>query len=275
MQPHLVEPERLCHEQAALGDLGERGPAPERERLGERLRRILGPAVRERAGAGRRALLEAVDVAAAARDVQHVGVAPGLDRVAPECAAQIRDVALDDVARRRRRGVAPDLVDQAADRDRPVRADHEHGEHRAAARAADGDDTVAFEHLERTENPVVVHGGGKRTPATSRRAGTDGPPGRAVRCQPRDQDPPQGPPLPAALARAEASVRCLAAWPDLGAWYSMVPSYVVTTSCVGRRVLHEDDAARPCGSRRCFRSPGARSCRAAVRPSPGRRMPST
>ena len=107
VQPHLVQPERLGHEQAALRDLAERGPAPERKRLGERLRRILGPAVRERGGAGRRALLEAVDVAAAARDVQHVGIAPCLDRVPPECAAQIRDVALDDVARRRRRGVAP------------------------------------------------------------------------------------------------------------------------------------------------------------------------
>ena len=92
-----------------------------------------------------------------ALDAQHVGVAARLDRITAERAAQIRDVSLHDVARALRCGVAPHLVDQAADRDGAVRAYHEHREHGATARTAESDDTVAVAHLQRPENPVVVH----------------------------------------------------------------------------------------------------------------------
>ena len=275
VQPHLVEPQRLGHEQAALRR-SRRARARARARAPRRRPPTppgAGPS-RERVGAGRRALLEAVDVAAAALDVEHVGVAPRLDRVAPERPAQIRDVALDDVARRRRRGIAPHLVDQAPDRDRPVRADHEHGEHGAATRAADGDDTVAVEHLQRTENPVVVHARRQAYPGTSG-AQNGRPAGRAVRSSAARSGSAAG---PAAAGRARVRGGERAVLGGLAGLGRLVLDGALVRrddAGVGRRVLHEDDAARPCGSRRCRRSPGARSCRAAVRPSPGRRMPST
>ena len=52
MQPHLVEPHRLGHQQAAFGEVGQRRPAPERERLRERGRRLLRPAAAQQLGSG-------------------------------------------------------------------------------------------------------------------------------------------------------------------------------------------------------------------------------
>ena len=182
MQSHLVEPERLRHEHAALCNLGERRPAPERERLAKGHRRLLRPSVLERFGPAHRQLLEAIHIAGAALDAEHVGIASRLDRVPPESTAQVGDVALHDISRGGRRGLAPDLVDQAAHRDRPIRADHEDGEHRATARAAEGDDTVALAHLQRPENPVVVHAA---SAASVLRRWSGRPARRAVRCHPR------------------------------------------------------------------------------------------
>ena len=157
VQPHLVEPESLRHEQSTLGDLRQGRPAPEGERLGERRRGFLRSPILERFDPVRRQLLEAIDVAAATLDAEHVRVASRLDRVAPEGTAQIGDVALHHVARGGRRGLAPHLIDQAAHRDRPIRADHEHAEHCTTARATQGDDTAAVAYLQRSENPVVAH----------------------------------------------------------------------------------------------------------------------
>ena len=100
VQPHLVEPESLGHEQAAFGDLRQGRPAPEGERPRERRRGFLRSPALERFDPARRQLLEAIDVAAATFDTEHVRVASRLDRVAPEGTAQIGDVALHHVARR-------------------------------------------------------------------------------------------------------------------------------------------------------------------------------
>ena len=230
VQPHLVQPQRFGNEQAALGDVRERRAAPQRQRLRERRRGVLVAPGAELLGAARRELLEAVDVATAVRHVQHVGVAARLDRIPAERTPQIRDVPLDDVPRARRSRVAPHLVDQAARRDGAVRADHEHGEHGAAASAAEGDGAVALVRLERPEDPVVVHAAPSVRPracdrtsgARPQRRGSSAQRGRRaaaaaqIRIRSRGCGPRRSP-------SRSSGVRCLAELPPLAAWYSIVP----------------------------------------------------
>ena len=201
VQAHLVESQRLGHEQAALGDVRQSGPAPQGERLGEGGRRLLRLPVAQELGPGCRVLLEAVHVPAGALDVKHVGVTARLDRIASERPPQIRYMPLDDIAGTGRRRIAPHLVDQAPDRHRPVRADHEHGEHGTTTRAADSDDTLAFTYLQRPENPVVVH-----ARASLRLARADGPPGEPSAAALSDVSRAAGPPGQRRSASARRAV---------------------------------------------------------------------
>ena len=56
--------------------------------------------------------LELLQIECAARDPEHVAGAAGLDRVLSERLPEPRDVALDEVRGRARRGVSPQAVDE-------------------------------------------------------------------------------------------------------------------------------------------------------------------
>ncbi len=226
VQPQLVEPERLRHEQAALGDVGERRSAPQRERLRRTPRRPRPAARREAprrrasraARSGRRRDRRARRAARRRRRASrsHRGRArAGGPRRAP--------------ARRcpRSRGAgSPHTSSTRRPADTgPIGPDHEHRQHGAAASASEGDGTIALVRLERPENPVVVHAarqayarahatsasGGRparRSPASpAQRGGSNRAAGPA-----RDQDPQ---PLAVALGarpRGAAGCRCVGAW---------------------------------------------------------------
>ena len=117
-------------------------------------------------------------------DAQHVGVAARLDRVAAERTAQIRDMALDDVAGTRRRGITPHLVDQASDRHRAIGADDEHREHRATARAC------RERRLGRRRTPPATPESGSRTRPLRARAPS------LARCGTRKRAARDRPPAP-------------------------------------------------------------------------------
>ena len=98
-----------------LRELGQRGPAPERERVAQQLARLLGhrPCASACASVGDRAL-EAGEVELVVADLEQVA---GSTRVEPRLRqrlAQLRDVDLHHLLRRVRHVLAPEGVDDAA-----------------------------------------------------------------------------------------------------------------------------------------------------------------
>ena len=79
------------------------------------------------------------------------GLAAGLS----QSFAQLGDVDLHDLRGRRRRLVAPELVDQAVSRNDLVRAQQQDGEQRPLLRSSERQDTSTVSDLERAEKPEV------------------------------------------------------------------------------------------------------------------------
>ena len=132
------------------GEVGERRAAPERQRLGEALGR------NRRLGAVRVVdeSHEAVEVELAVGDTQQV---PRRSRDEPlaELLPQAAEVVLKRRERGRRRGVAPDALDEPVDGDDAVRVEQEQCQHRPPPRAAERQDALAVAHLQRAEDPEL------------------------------------------------------------------------------------------------------------------------
>ena len=114
------------------GEVGERRAAPERQRLGEALgrnRRLGTVRVVDESH-------EAVEVELAVVDTQQV---PRRSRDEPlaELLPQAAEVVLKRRKRGRRRGVAPDALDEPVDGDNAVRVEQEQRQHRPPPRAAE------------------------------------------------------------------------------------------------------------------------------------------
>ena len=133
--PYLRSGERL------LGDVGERRPVPEAQRLAR--------------GALREQPLEASDVDPVAAQPQLVAAPVRGDRtvaaVRRHRLAQLRDVQLHHLGRRRRRLIAPQPVDQPLGRNGRAGLEREHREQGARLRAAEGDPAVVRADLHRSE----------------------------------------------------------------------------------------------------------------------------
>ena len=175
-------------------EVGERGPAPEPERLGEGCGGGGGILPLERDGSRVGEALEPLEVEGVPRDVEHVAGAPGLDRVPAECLAEPRDVPLDEVRRRCRRVLPPKAVHESRCRDDSARLAEEEREHRALLRAAEARLPSVDDRLERAEEavdnlhrptllpmkPMSAHGamtggtGAKNVPVSSRQARPSG-----------------------------------------------------------------------------------------------------
>ena len=121
----LLEPRDLCLREGLVGEVGERRPAPERERLAESRRRT-------RCIPGGQALpafvcepREAVHVHSRRIELEHVaGRAPG-DRLRPERLTQLRDVHLHRVRGRVWRLARPEDLDQLIDGDDAARLERQ------------------------------------------------------------------------------------------------------------------------------------------------------
>ena len=100
-------------------------------------------------------LLEAKHVELVGFRVEHVSGGSALDPVGPERRSEMRDVALDRVARRVRWVLVPDALDQLLHRHDPVRGEQEMGEDQPLPRSAEGHLTPAVGHLQRTEQPEL------------------------------------------------------------------------------------------------------------------------
>ena len=127
-------------------------------------------AVPERGARVGEQLLEAQRVDAAV--LQRVAVGEAGDRRLAERCAQARDVMVERVARRGRKLLAPQPVDEAVDIDHPAAAERQHGEERLALRAADVRRRPTRDHLEWAEQPDFqrfLHRSSPPTSSVSRR----------------------------------------------------------------------------------------------------------
>ena len=118
-----------------LVELGQRRPAPERERLTEAARRP--------------ELLEALQVR---RAVDRVAGSAGLQRPLREDLAQLRDGDVDHLHRGRRLLLAPEVLQQRVDRDDPPRLQEQAREQRTLPWAAERDRRAVVASLQRPED---------------------------------------------------------------------------------------------------------------------------
>ena len=152
--PELPEMGDLAAQRVLVGEIVERGAAP--ERVGDAVEADCGRGIRGDAPAGRGDVrLEAAQVELLGFGVQDVAARPVLQPIGAERLAQARDVGLQHVAGRRRRGLGPDLLDQAVRRDDGACAQEQEREHGPLLGSAERDRRVAGPHLQRPKQPEV------------------------------------------------------------------------------------------------------------------------
>ena len=141
-EPCLVEARRVGARELLAGQVGQRGPAPEPERL------VVRPRVDE--------LLEPLGVELAGLDPGEIAGRTGHDPVGAERLAQRVDVYLERRAGVCRRILAPDGVDQPLGRDGAIGAEQQEREHGAGPPAAERHGLAdVVHHLQRPEQPEL------------------------------------------------------------------------------------------------------------------------
>ena len=152
-EPQLLEPVRRGLRPGVEGELGQRGPAPEPERLAQRPRLCLG------VGATRlvEQALEAHGVDSLALDVEDVAGRARLERAGAEQPAQLRNGVVQRGRRRRRRPLAPELVDQAVGRNDSPGVEQQDREQRPLPLPRERERALVTDDLERPEQPKLLH----------------------------------------------------------------------------------------------------------------------
>ena len=155
----LLEPRDRGVGELRVREVGERAAVPELERLAEPRDRLCGIAGCERVATGGGQLLEPLRVHALQLDDELVAARPRDERPLRQLAAKRRDGVPDHPRRGRRRGRAPEIVDQGLDRHRLVGTQEQRGDE-GLPRPAQLDEGRAAQHLERAEDPesgLVTH----------------------------------------------------------------------------------------------------------------------
>ena len=145
----LVQPCGSPSREVFLVEIGERGAAPEGERLGQERR----PCRRIRAAGGRQQPLEAVGVDSFRLERQPVARSLRQHDVAAERLAESGHAVLERPRRRRRRPLAPEIVNEPVGRDDFARPQRECGQQRALLPARQRNHALAVAHLEHAEEP--------------------------------------------------------------------------------------------------------------------------
>ena len=139
-EAELLETRDLGLGEALVGELRQRRAAPEGKCVGQGLE----VSALDRA-------LEALAIELAFLDTQHVAGRPGDEPVA-ELLPEQGDVVTDDFGRGRRRRLAPELVDEAIDRDRFVGVQKQQRDQRELPAAPEAENPTLVNDLERTED---------------------------------------------------------------------------------------------------------------------------
>ena len=170
-QPELLEAGGLVLGEG-LGELGQRRPAPQRQRALDDVGRVAGPAAGKRGTTVGNEPLEAVEIELVRLELERV---PGGTRVQARLGkhpAELRDVGLHHLPRRVGDGVAPQVVDDPLARDRPVRVQEQHGEQRPLLARRDRQRGGAVDDFERAQEAEFHR---SRVEATPSRAGSPRP----------------------------------------------------------------------------------------------------
>ena len=149
----LFEPARLGFGIRLVRDLGVRRPAPQRERVVQEPGAVRGLAIA--CVAQRRLEPGRVDLPRVG--AQHVTGRARDQHVLAEQPAQLGNRVVERRARRARRLVAPELVDDAIGRDDVVRPDEQRREERALPLAGDLDELAVALDLERPQDAEFDH----------------------------------------------------------------------------------------------------------------------
>ena len=154
----LLEPLDGRTGERLVGEVGERRPAPEVERLVEQGGRGRGVVARAGAPGLRRQALEAGEVEVLVADAEDVAGRPRLDRVGrAERAPELRHLPLNLRDRGHRRPSRVELVGEPLDGHDAVRVQEQDRERRALPRPAELDRAVLADDLERSQDAELEH----------------------------------------------------------------------------------------------------------------------
>ena len=164
VQPLLLETTDRILREAPVGEVGQRRPRPEPERLSQRAR----PLPRRHPPRLQHEPLEAAHVDRLGIDPQPVAGRPRLERLGAEQLPQARHAVLHVGRRRGRRSPLPQLVDQPVERHDVVRLQEEERHQRALLRPTQPDRHTPHTSLQRAQHAELdlwsCHGEGERTP---------------------------------------------------------------------------------------------------------------
>ena len=155
-QAELLEPRTLAAARTAPSELGQRGPAPERQRLAEPVGRLLGIALRPApARASANDALEPGEVELVRLELEGVARRARVQLRGGQHLAQLRDVDLHHLLRGLRDVLAPEVVDDPVERDRAVGVEEQEREERPLLACRDLQRRMTIEHLQRAEQAKV------------------------------------------------------------------------------------------------------------------------
>jgi hypothetical protein len=135
LQPQLPEPPGLVGRRGPRPHVGEGLATPQRQRLGQQVRRAIGLAQGQQLPATNHQALELHRVDLVRRQGQGIPLRGGLDGLRAHHLPQPGDAPLQDLARGRRWCVAPEGIRDPIRRDRVTRTRRQHGEDYAVAGA--------------------------------------------------------------------------------------------------------------------------------------------
>jgi len=156
-EPNLLEPLARCPGERLVREIGERGPAPEVERLPEQVRGLLCCSACLSLGSAFRQPLEPMQVELLRGDAKDVPGRAGLDHRRNEKPSQLGDLALHLRDRRDGGRTLIEVVREPLDRDDAVGPEQEDGEGAALLRPAERDRAVAAHDLERPQEAELEH----------------------------------------------------------------------------------------------------------------------
>ena len=161
-KPQIVEACSGRPQDVAVGDIRERLPAPQRERLAKSVGSLLWSPVLQRPRPFRRESLEHLEVESVPVDAQDVPGISRLDRTPPQPFPELRDVPLEHVAGGLGWLIAPHCVDQPRCRNNLTGMQEQDGQHRSRPRAHPNL-TTFDDRLDRAEDQELRGHPGERT----------------------------------------------------------------------------------------------------------------
>ena len=155
-QAQLLEPRGLVAREGVVAEVGQRRPAPERERLAASTSAACSASPSPSSRRARPSSSSNVSRSSVpALDAKRVARRPRLDHTRAERLAQLRDVHLNRLDRRRRRPLAPEQADDRRGRDELAPAQQQQREHRPLPRRAHRQLPAVLPHRERAQNPEL------------------------------------------------------------------------------------------------------------------------